>query len=71
MVKTYIHYIIVYNSSLHPAIHPLNSIAHMENEKNMESHSHKNVYDEYSYTKNIEKRWHRYVQHENPIKNKW
>ena len=29
MVKTYIHYNIVYNSSLHHAIHPLNSIAHM------------------------------------------
>ena len=29
MVKTYIHYNIVYNSSLHHAIHALKSIAHM------------------------------------------
>ena len=33
MVKTYIHYNIVYNSSLHHAIHALKSIAHMEKPK--------------------------------------
>ena len=29
MVKTYLYYYIVYNASLHHAIHPLKSIAHM------------------------------------------
>ena len=46
MVKTYIHYNIVNNSSLHHAIHPLKSTAYMENQKNKESHSHRNVHDE-------------------------
>ena len=31
MVKTYIHYNIVYNLSLHHAIHALKRISHMEN----------------------------------------
>ena len=53
-VKTYIHYDIVYNLSLNHDIHALKSIAHMENQKNMERHSHRNVYDEKPYTKNIE-----------------
>ena len=59
MVKSYIHYNIVYNSSLHHAIHTLKSIAHMKNQKNMESHSHRNVHDENLYTKNMESHLHR------------
>ena len=71
MVKTYIHYNIVYNSSLHHAIHALNSIAHMENQKNMESHSNRNLHDENPYTKNMESHLHRNVHDENPFKKKW
>ena len=48
-----IHYNIVYISSLHHAINALKSIAHMENSKNRESHSHRNVHDENPF----KKRW--------------
>ena len=59
MVKTFMHYNIVYNLSLHHAIHALKSFAQTENQKNMESLSHRNVHDENPLTKNMESHLHR------------
>ena len=71
MVKTYIHYDIVYNSSLHRAIYKLKSIEHMENQKNMESHSHRNVHEENQYTKIMESQFGQNVHDEIPYTTKW
>ena len=57
-----------YISSLHDAIHALKSIAQMENQKNMESNSLRNVHDENPYKKNTESHLHRMCMTKTHIK---
>ena len=59
MLKTYIHYDIVYNSSLHHAIHALKSIARMEKPKEYGKSFYRNVHDKIPNTKNMESHLHR------------
>ena len=71
MVKTYIHYDIVYNSSLRHAIHALKSIEHMEKPIEyrksfaQKCERRKSIYKEYgkSFAQN--------VHDENPYTTKW
>ena len=72
MVKININLYILYIPSLHHAIHTLNNVAHiMENKKNRESHSHRNMHEEITYAKNMEKHWNRICMTKIRIQKLW